>query len=104
MSTTSALLTTSVANVYASSGNTAITWLSINNYSAGNVTANVYVVPSGGSANTQNQILTNLLITAGDTYQLYSAGEKLLLENNTSIKALANTNTALNIVVSYTTI
>lgn len=104
MSTTSALLTTSAANVYASIGNTAITWLSINNYSVGNVTANVHVVPSGGSANAQNQILTNLEIASGDTYQLYAAGEKLLLENNTAIQASANTNTALNIVVSYTTI
>ena len=104
MSTSSALLTTSIANVYASSGNTAITWLSINNYSVSNVTANVHVVPSGGSANTQNQILTNLEIAAGDTYQLYAAGEKLLLDNNSSIQALANTNTSLNIVVSYTTI
>ena len=104
MSTTSALVTTSAANVYASTGNTAITWLSINNYSASNVTANVHVVPGGGSANAQNQILTNLEIAAGDTYQLYAAGEKLLLDNNSSIQALANTNTSLNIVVSYTTI
>jgi hypothetical protein len=104
MSTTSALLTTSVANVYASSGNTAVTWLSINNYSVSNVTANVHVVPSGGTANVQNQILTNLEIAAGDTYQLYSAGEKLLLENDTAVQAVANVNTALNIVVSYTTI
>lgn len=104
MSTTSALVTTSVANVYASSGNTAVTWLSINNYSSGNVTANVHVVPTGGTANTQNQILTNLEIAASDTYQLYAAGEKLLLENNTAVQAVANTNAALNIVVSYTTI
>ena len=34
----------------------------------------------------------------------YAAGEKLLLDNNSSIQALANTNTSLNIVVSYTTI
>lgn len=104
MSTTSSLVTNSAANVYASTGNTAITWLSINNYSASNVTANVHVVPGGGSANAQNQILTNLEIAAGDTYQLYAAGEKLLLENNTAIQAVANANSSLNIVVSYTTI
>ena len=87
MSTTSALLTTSIANVYASSGNTAITWFSINNYSVSNVTANVHVVPSGGSANTQNQILTNLEIAAGDTYQLYAAGEKLLDRKSTRLNS-----------------
>ena len=105
MSTTSALVTTSAANIYASSGNTAITWLSITNYTAStNALANVHVVPSGGSANAQNLILRQIEIAGGDTYQLYAAGEKLLLENNTAIQAVANTNSVLTIVVSYTTI
>lgn len=104
MATSSALLTTTVGNVYVSSGNTAITWMSINNYSVSNVTANVHVVPVGSSANVQNQILTNLEIAAGDTYQLYVGNEKLLLESNTSVQAVANTNSALNVVVSYTPI
>ena len=104
MTISTALITNSVANVYASSGNSAITWLSINSYGSGNVTANVYVVPSGNSAGASNQILTNLLITEGDTYQIYSGGEKLLLGNNDTIKAVANTNGVLNAVVSYTSI
>lgn len=105
MATTSALVSNVAANVYASSGNSAVTWMSINNYTASsNATANVHVVPSGETANVQNQILTNLEILAGDTYQVYAAGEKLLLEDGTAIQAVANTNSILNVVVSYTSI
>ena len=93
-----------VGNVYVSSGNTAITWMSINNYSAGNVLANVYVVPNGDTAGTDNLILTNLDLAANDTYQIYAAGEKLLLGNDDSIQVVANTGASLNAVVSYTTL
>lgn len=104
MTISTSLVGNVIGNVYASSGNTAVTWLTINNYTAGNALANVHVVPSGGSANTQNQILTNLEIVANDTYQLYTGGEKLLLSNGDTIKAVANLNTTLNVVVSYTSI
>lgn len=104
MTISTALVTTSVANVYVSSGNTAITWLTINNYTAGNALANVHVVPSGSAANTENQILTNLEVTAADTYQLYTGGEKLLLGTGDTIQAVSNVNTTLNVVVSYTSI
>jgi len=94
----------SVGNAYVSSGNTAITWLSFCNHTAGNVIANVYVVPSGGSAGVSNQILANLLITAGDTYQIYSAAEKILLGNGDSLQANANIANAINSVTSYTSV
>jgi len=102
MSTTSSLITTAGNTVYTSSGNTVITYLSITNYSAGNALANVHVVPSAGSANAQNTIISNVLITAGDTLQLYTGNEKLILENNTFVYVVANANTALNAVTSFT--
>lgn len=102
MATTSSLITTSGNMVYTSSGNTVITWLSITNYSTGNVTANVHVVPGSGSANTQNTIISNVLITAGDTLQLYTGNEKLILENSTGVFAISNANAALTSVTSYT--
>ena len=80
MSITTSAITSSTANIYASASSTAITWLSLTNYDSGNVLANVFVVPSGGSANTQNIILANLLITGGDTYQLYQATVSLQLD------------------------
>lgn len=102
MATTSSLITTTGNTVYTSTGNTVITWLSITNYSAGNALANVHVVPGAGSANTQNTIISNVLITAGDTLQLYTGNEKLILENATFVYAVSNANTALTAVTSYT--
>ena len=104
MSITTAAIGNSVSNVYVSGGNTAITWLVINNSTANTVTANVYAVPAGNSANTQNLILTNLELTGYETYQLYNAAEKLLLGNNDSIQIVANSAAKLNAVTSYTTV
>jgi hypothetical protein len=95
---------TSAGNtVYTSSGNTAITFLSLCNYAAGNVTANVYVVPSAGTAGNTNIILNNLPLAGGDTYQLYAGGEKLLLGPGDFVQIQSNANT-VTAVVSFTTI
>lgn len=97
-------VTTSAASVYTSVGNTAITFLSLCNYSAGNVVANVFVVPSGNSAGNTNIIINNINITVGDTYQLYAGAEKLLLNNGDSVQVNASANTAITTVTSYTSI
>ena len=100
---------TSAGNiVYTSSGNTAITFLSLCNYGASDVTTDLYVVPSGSSAANSNFVLTQLVLTAagnstGDTYQLYAGGEKLLLGPGDFVQVLSNANT-VTAVVSYTTI
>lgn len=104
MSITTADITDSVSNAYVSGGNTAITSLTINNYTANTVTANLHAVPAGNSANTQNLILTNLELTGYETYQLYNAAEKILLGNDDSIQAVANSTGNLNIVTSYTSV
>lgn len=104
MSITTANVTTTVGNVYVSSGNTAITFLSLCNYSAGNVTANVHVVPNGASANSINKILSSIQITTLDTFQLYAGGEKLLLDTGDKIQVNASGNSAISAVTSYTTI
>jgi hypothetical protein len=95
---------TTAGNSYTSSGNTAITFMSLCNHTAGNVIANVWVVPSGNSVDVSNQVLANLLITAGDTYQMYQAAEKLLLATGDTVQANANAANAISTVVSYTTI
>jgi hypothetical protein len=101
MSITSSSVTTTGGNVYTSSGNTVITWLSICNTTAGNLTANVHVLPSGASANVTNTIISNVLITGGDTLQVYMGNEKLLLDNGGAIYSIANAN-SLSAVISYT--
>jgi len=91
-------------SAYTSVGNTAITFLSLTNYSASNVIANVFVVPSGNTAGNLNLVLSQIEIATLDTYQLYAAGEKLLLSNGDSIQANANANNSISTVTSYTTI
>jgi hypothetical protein len=104
MSITTAAVGNLVSNAYVSVGNTAITWLVINNSTNNTATANVYAVPAGASANTQNLILTNLELTGYETYQMYNAAEKLLLNNDDSIQIVANAAAILNVVTSYTSI
>ena len=102
--TTQVISNTVVGNtVYTSGGNTAITWLSLNNWGAANVTANVFVVPNSGTATTSNQILYALPLSSGDTYQLYAAGEKLLLGNGDFVQVIATDNT-VTAVTSFTSI
>lgn len=105
MSISIANVTTSTANVYSSSGNTAVTFLSITNYSVANVNANVYVVPSGVAVgNVLNTIVSNILIATGDTYQLYAGNEKLILDNGDSIRMNGSANNSIAVTVSYTSI
>lgn len=97
-------VTTAASAVYSSTGNTAITFLSLCNYTAGNVTANVFVVPSGGSPGNSNVIIKNINITIGDTYQLYAGAEKLLLSNGDTVQVDANVNNSITTVTSFTSI
>jgi hypothetical protein len=94
-------VTTAAAAVYTSSGNTAVTFLSICNYSAGNVIANVFVVPNGSSAGNLTAVLTEIELASKDTYQLYAGNEKLVLGNGDSVQANANVDNAVTTVTSY---
>ena len=101
-------VTTAGNVVYASTGNTAVTFLSLCNYGATDVETNLYVVPSGDTPANTNIVLTQLILTAsgngtGDTYQLYVGGEKLIFGNGDSVQVTANANT-VTAVVSYTSI
>lgn len=104
MSIQTANVTTAVANVYVSTGNTAVTFLSLCNYSVSNVTANVYVVPSGNTAGNLNAVVANLQITTEDTYQYYVGNEKLILSNGDSIQVNAGADNSIAAVVSFTSI
>jgi hypothetical protein len=95
-------VTTAAGNVYASSGNTVVTFLSLTNYSVANVTANVFVVPAGGSAGNATILFQNLDLTVGETYQIYAGNEKLILGNNDSIQANSSADNSVTTIVSYT--
>jgi hypothetical protein len=104
MSIQTSNVTTTIANVYVSSGDTAVTFLSLANYSASNVTANVYVVPSGNAAGNLNAVVANIQITTEDTYQFYSGNEKLVLATGDSIQINAGADNSIAAVVSYTSV
>ena len=97
------IATTALGNAYVSTGNTAITSLTLCNWGVANVTANVFVVPSGNSASTSNQMWYKLPLAIGDTYQLYAAAEKLLLGPGDTIQANVTAN-SVTVITSYTTI
>ena len=95
-------VTTTAANVYVSSGDTAVTFMSICNYSAGNVIANVFVVPNGDTASNLNVVLSEIEIAANDTYQFYAGNEKLVLASGDAIQVNAAANSSISTVTSYT--
>jgi hypothetical protein len=95
---------TNTANaIYTSSGNTAITSLTMCNWGANPTYANLYVVPNGDSASTLNIALANVLIPSSETAQLYMFAEKLLLGPNDSIRANVS-NVTVTAITSYTSL
>jgi hypothetical protein len=102
MTIATANVTTAAGNVYASSGNTVVTFLSLCNYTTSNVTANVWVVPSGDSVGNLTAAIANINIPAQDTYQFYVGNEKLILGNNDAIQANVSANNSVTVITSYT--
>jgi hypothetical protein len=95
---------TNTANaIYTSSGNTAITSLTMCNWGPSPVTTNLYVVPNGTTPGTTNIALSNVLITSGETAQLYMFAEKLLLGPGDTVCANTTANT-LTAITSYTSL
>lgn len=101
MAINTANVTTVTGNVYVSTGNTAVTFLSLCNFSVANVTANLHVVPNGDTAGNVNLVLASLDIEPGDTYQFYVGNEKLLLTNGDSIQASVSSNAAVACLTSF---
>jgi len=101
-----AIQTTEVVNsdttVYTSTANSAITFATFTNYTAATISVDIHVVPAGDAVGNVNCVVKGLEITATDTYQLYAGGEKLLLDNNDFVSAVANVATGVSSVVSYT--
>lgn len=97
-------LQSTAGNIYVSTGNSAITFLSLCNHSAANVVANVYVVPAGDTASVTNIVLSEIEIAALDTYQFYVGGEKLLLSAGDAISANCDSAGNITTVTSFTQI
>jgi len=97
---------TSVKTIYTSVDDTVVTFFSITNTSGSTVSVDVFVVPSGindFSTIVQSAIvLSNLEITADDTYQFFVGGEKLLLSDGDEIQIQASDAGAINTCISHT--
>lgn len=96
-------VTTTIGNAFTSSGNTAITSLTLCNWGPSSVSANLYVVPNSASPDTTNIALANVVLTVADTLQMYVAAEKVLLGPGDRICVKANANT-VTAVTSYTSV
>lgn len=99
MAIKNANVTTVATSVYSSTGNSATTTVHFCNYSATAVTANVWVVQSGFTANNINMIYSNISITGTNTVVIDT--EKLILGNGDAIYANASANLSVGATVSY---
>jgi hypothetical protein len=99
MSLINTALTTSVANIYVSSGNTIISAMYFCNYSVSTVSFNLYAVPSASVASNSNIIYSAIQLAAGDTYVV--DWEKLVLGNGDTLRANATASTSITSTVSY---
>ena len=88
------------ANILVSTGTggVAVTTMYFCNRSGSTTTFNLYVVPAGFAANTNNIVYSNKTITSGDTYIV--DWEKLVLSPGDTIKANANVGNAIVATVS----
>lgn len=101
MAITNSLLTTgTAANVYVSSGSSAITAIYLCNVDSTARTFDVYVCPSGTIVNTvDTRIYSGIQLQAGDTYVIDS--EKLILGSGDMLKANASGSNSISMTVSY---
>lgn len=101
MAITNSLITTgAAANVYVSTGNSAITAMYLCNIDSTARTFDIYVCPSGNTITPlSTRIYSSIQIQAGDTYVIDS--EKLILNSGDMLKANASGSNSISLTVSY---
>jgi hypothetical protein len=87
------------ANIFASTGSSAITTLHLCNTTGATVTCNVYLVTGSGIiASANNAIYANVTITAQNTYIVST--EKFILSNGDSLRANCSVDNSVTATVS----
>ena len=99
MSITQQTVGTSATTIFTSTNSSAITAIYLMNDDSSAVTVQVHVVADGDSASASNKIIKDLVISAGDTYIVDT--ERLILDNNDTIQASADTGSVLHSTISY---
>jgi hypothetical protein len=93
------LTSSTAANIYASSGSSAITTIHLCNTTGATITCNVYLVTGAGViANANNAIYSNISITGQNTYIVYA--EKFILANGDSIRANCSVGDSVTATIS----
>ena len=98
-------LASAAANVYSSTGNTAITTMYLCNATNVPVTLNIFAVVAGpniAASPTNNILYSNLQISGNDTYVIDT--ERLLLSQDDSIRANSSLANAIVATISFTSI
>jgi hypothetical protein len=90
---------TSATTLYTSVNGSAITAIYLMNDHASDVTVSVHVVVDGASATASNKIIKDFIIAPADTYIIDT--ERLILDNNDTIQAIADTGAVLHATISY---
>ena len=93
-----AISTGNAANIYVSSGSSAITTIHLCNYTANNATANIFLVPNGSTAGNGTVIYSNVSITAYNTLIVFA--EKFILADGDTVKANCSAATTITSTVS----
>lgn len=99
MITATNLTSTNQTDVYVSAGESGITTLIIcNHHASTDAVVDVWVVPSGGTAGSANQILKSMTIVAADTFVMDM--EKLMLDGGDKIVIQSDQANVINSVIS----
>ena len=101
MAITNSLITTGdAANVYVSSGSTAITAIYLTNVDSTARTFDIYACPSGNIVTPiETRIYSGVQLQTGDTYVIDS--EELIMGSGDMIKANTNGSNAIAMTISY---
>jgi len=101
MAIAQSVVSTSSSTLYSSSGTSAVTAMYFMNNHTQTIVIQLHVVTSGNTISTNNKIIKDLSIAAGDTYVIDT--ERLVLDDGDSIRATSDTDDGGSAVV-YATI
>jgi len=82
-------------------GQSAVTLMSLCNYGAVSQTVSVYIVTATNSASDANIFVKEIEIAPADTFIIYQGGEKIILDEDDSIVAIASAANAVTAITSY---
>ena len=102
MAISNSLVGAGLDTVFSSNGTTALTFMSLCNTSDTATTVSIYIVPSADVPLPQHLVVTELLISAKDTFEVYHAAEKIILDNGDKIVIESDQPGAIAAFVSYT--